>query len=737
MAKRKHKSSSPKGPASAPVPPAGAVGAGAGPLAVAAVALLFVLFLAHAYAFQFTQDDAYISFRYAQNLVRGQGLVFNPGERVEGYSNFLWTILLALAIQARLPLVLTSRILGVLLGLGVIWMTIRFTRSIGGREGVVPLLAGAIVAGNSAFAYWSTGGLETALFAFLITAGLYSGLAPDVSPRGRVFAPFLLGLACLTRPDAPVILVTWFGIRVLDSIRGGPARQRGDGVGTLVRDVAIVVLLLAPWVIWKLAYYGELLPNTYYAKAGVSTEYWARGVEYARDFFGAYGLWGVTIALALLSLGKAGVRGVEAGLLVVWLAYGLYVLSVGGDVLQGHRFWLATLPIGAILVAQGASWLGETLAVRSGSTPGRGQALATLLVLGAVGLTLWRNWEPLQRIRSDEVRFVRTMGVTGSWLGRNLPRDATLATTTIGAVSYESGLRVIDMLGLTDPDIARSPEFIPGLTDTWREIKYNAESVLARKPDAILFSTGLRPSSAAEKALFAYRGFHDAYYPHYFRTRPTDERRSVIYRRKPDAESVSLERVDGRGIAFIDEYGEGHLALGIRNDNAEAADHFRSALEGADGDFPWAREYLGAALYYEGAPEGLALLSQIAAQDRYSVTAHHIVAGEALGAGRLEEAASLYEEVLTYDPDLGETWFSLAELTRQRGDVAHAFGLAREGVERWEASAPHLTFFGDLALQVDSLDAATWGFRRALTLEPTDAAARQGLARAREARGVP
>src|SRR5690606_38133881 len=40
-------------------------------------------------------DDAFISFRYAQNLVEGHGLVYNPGERVEGYTNFLWTVLAA------------------------------------------------------------------------------------------------------------------------------------------------------------------------------------------------------------------------------------------------------------------------------------------------------------------------------------------------------------------------------------------------------------------------------------------------------------------------------------------------------------------------------------------------------------------------------------------------------------------------------------------------------------------
>lgn len=43
----------------------------------------------------FLTDDAFISFRYARNLVEGHGLVYDLGEYVEGYSNFLWVLELA------------------------------------------------------------------------------------------------------------------------------------------------------------------------------------------------------------------------------------------------------------------------------------------------------------------------------------------------------------------------------------------------------------------------------------------------------------------------------------------------------------------------------------------------------------------------------------------------------------------------------------------------------------------
>jgi len=65
-------------------------------------------------------DDAFISFRYAGNLVAGQGLVFNPGERVEGYTNFLWTVLLAACHRAGLDMPAMSVVFALLAALGTI-----------------------------------------------------------------------------------------------------------------------------------------------------------------------------------------------------------------------------------------------------------------------------------------------------------------------------------------------------------------------------------------------------------------------------------------------------------------------------------------------------------------------------------------------------------------------------------------------------------------------------------------
>src|SRR5438046_1501989 len=55
--------------------------------------------LAHIVYLHVMYDDAFITYRYAENLARGLGLVYNPGERVEGYSNFLWTLMMAVVVK--------------------------------------------------------------------------------------------------------------------------------------------------------------------------------------------------------------------------------------------------------------------------------------------------------------------------------------------------------------------------------------------------------------------------------------------------------------------------------------------------------------------------------------------------------------------------------------------------------------------------------------------------------------
>ena len=158
----------------------------------------------------FVIDDAFISFRYAENLARGYGLVFNPGERVEGYTNFLWVMLIAASNAVGGDSLVTARVVGVLANLATLLLVGTATFR-GWLRPVFPglaLLPPILLAANYGFVLWGIGGLETSLFTLVVTAGLLSlaRASGDSASTGYFYcAGGLFALAVLARPDATVL----------------------------------------------------------------------------------------------------------------------------------------------------------------------------------------------------------------------------------------------------------------------------------------------------------------------------------------------------------------------------------------------------------------------------------------------------------------------------------------------------------------------------------------------------
>jgi tetratricopeptide (TPR) repeat protein len=699
---------------------------------IALVVLLVAGYVALATWFRFTQDDAFISLRYARNLVEGHGLVFNEGERVEGYSNFLWTLLLALVMKLGMSAVPASQWIGIAFGAGAVVVTARFARALEGRWGIASVAAAAFVALNPALALWSTGGLETAMFTFLVALGLERSLAPGVGPRGRALGPIVFVLLTLTRPEGPLLFAACFAVRAFDTWRGGPCAHERGRAG-LLRDLAIYTVPLLPYAAWKLWYFGDLLPNPFYAKTGWSFEHLRRGWEYTWDLLRSYGLFGVAPLIAVAALRHAGRRGVESRLLAIGAVWSAYVVLIGGDVLYLHRFWLHLLPLAAVLLARGVTAISAAVAERlPADRVSSRSAIALLVVASLAGVGLSRNLASTKERRKQETGFVLNMTLTGSWLGEHLPPGSTIAITTIGAISFYSRLRVIDMLGLTDREIARNPRIIEGITDTWREIQYNAESVLRRGPDAILFSTSIRPSSAAEKALFFYEWFLRAYYPYYFRSVPNRMSIQNCFMRRPDAPPFEPTRFDALGSEWVDLYSDAHLAKSKYADNPRAIELFRRSAEGAPAAALWPREWWGVAVFDSGdTTAAIPILEDVAARDPFATVARARLANHALNRGDFAEAKRRFEEMRAVDPDDHLPWVGLAEILRMEGDLDRAYEFAAQAVRLWDADPSALLLHGILAAQHEDYDVAAASFRHALEIRPEGETAdycRQGLA---------
>jgi arabinofuranosyltransferase len=333
---------------------------------VAAVALYFGW-----RTFWFMTDDAFIAFRYASNAMLGRGLVWNPAPfvPVEGYTSFSWTVLLLgvwkltgidpPASANWISLVCGAATLALIARLV---MRMRWPRSMAtARTGALALvLFGTLT--NRTFLTWLSSGLETALFALLVTAWLASVLAVPTA-KGPIWWPMLAAsLLTLTRPDGLLFLAATAPAVALFDPRTRRKRLRGACVAFW--PVGLVVAHLA----FRLATYGEWLPNTFFAKRG--TPWPESGLRYGAAFALEYGVWVWFFVVAVAGARVAGMvlRGgglraflrrdgcavLAIGALLAHVAY--YTLIVGGDHFE-FRIYNHIIPLLFVSGAALLAWL--------------------------------------------------------------------------------------------------------------------------------------------------------------------------------------------------------------------------------------------------------------------------------------------------------------------------------------------------------------------------------------------
>ncbi len=449
--------------------------------------LLLAAIISHvvfALKYNFTQDDAFISFRYAENFINGNGLVYNTGERVEGYTNFLWTIFLIIGRLAGLEYVNFSKILGLLAGVGTISVLFLLARQISGNRTIPVGAVCLLLALMPSFSYWSIAGLETPAFAFFTLLSVYF-----YSRKSYLLGPVLV-IASLTRPEGGLILLF---IVLYETIRTKSINR------FILTIFSIYAILLLPYLFFKLLYYGSILPNPFYAKAGFSLEKMGDGLEYTLRYFWHYLGAGVFIVPSLIYFKKKYSK--DIWLLLLLVVYTVYIIVVGGDVLKVHRFFVPVMPIAAFLIVDSLDKIFK------------GRKIVLLMVAVII---IWQKLIPADFVKTYHTAEKRLTILMKKMAGNLESADSTdfsIAASTIGALGYGlSNHKLIDMLGLTDTTIARHPEpQIGGIVTTWKERHYNSAYLLSQEPDYILFSTGSKPSAPAERALFLYSGFLSNY----------------------------------------------------------------------------------------------------------------------------------------------------------------------------------------------------------------------------------
>jgi hypothetical protein len=246
-------------------------------------------------------EDAAISFAYARNAAMGEGFVtFVGGERVEGYSNPLWTFLLTAFYLVGVDGFVSSKVLGLVAGAACVPLTWAIAREVRPAVGdPVPLLAAALIASHTQHVVWSASGLENSLLNALMAAAMWRALVEGRRGGAPWSALLWLGVA-VSRPEG--ILYAAVGGAFSLVARGALAAERGGGPAAVVRatllpTLAWLALFFVPFGLyhaWRYNYFAFAFPNTYYAKKGNPSKAfqpWAwggKGWRYVRDWAESY-----------------------------------------------------------------------------------------------------------------------------------------------------------------------------------------------------------------------------------------------------------------------------------------------------------------------------------------------------------------------------------------------------------------------------------------------------------------
>jgi arabinofuranosyltransferase len=445
------------------------------------IALAAVLFIAHALFYATLMDfdavdDAYISFRYAYNAARGHGLTFNIGERrVEGYTNFLWTVMLIPCFWLRLPVHTVSLVLGALWALGCLALLQRLGQEDSHLQWAAPAAA-LLLAADGSFALWTVGGLESPLFAFLVFGGGLAYLREMQDDSAFPLSGAWFALAAMTRPEGLLV----YGLTGLHQIVTRLIRHKFVTKQDWQR-VGLFAAIWVPWFAFRWRYYGYPLPNTFYAKVtlGDSGAQRARGLAYIQTFIRIH-LGYIPPIVALLPLLRRRWRIWSSYFALIVVAYGTYIGYVGGDWSVG-RFFVPLLPMFYVLLAGGLSMAWEHIAGQTAKwfarqkrrkpetdDAGTGAPFQSPIMLSrvtAVGLVgmLAAGLFVQSSLNGEKALFLdpfdarlagRARTQMGKWLHENVPRDTYIAVDAAGQMPFYADLKALDLYGLNDLTIA-------------------------------------------------------------------------------------------------------------------------------------------------------------------------------------------------------------------------------------------------------------------------------------------
>lgn len=420
----------------------------------AAIAVvIFALFRTHGF------DDPFITYRYSDNLARGLGFVYNPGERVLSTTTPLYTLLLVVPQLLGFDLPLASMaISSVALAAGGLCLFLLGQRLQSPIAGIVAMVLYPLTP-----LLLPTLGAETTLYCALILGGFWA----YASERPMLTA-LLLALAALTRADG-VLAAGVVGLHMLVSRKRLPWRA-----------LALYAALLAAWYLFAWGYFGSPLPATLAAKqrqgAMVISSSFAQGLLAQAASYWSQPL--LRLHLIVATIGAVYALGWRRGWLPL-ISWGIiYTLAYSALGVTRYFWYYGPLaPALFALIGLGVEALAVLLRSRS-----RWLAHTATVVLGLA--LVWPLAVRLPGMAAAVDKRLAIYRATGEWLHDNTPAGASVGTLEVGVIGFYADRPMIDFAGLLQPEVARQigPTSTYGDLTAWAFTRYQPDYLVLRPP---------------------------------------------------------------------------------------------------------------------------------------------------------------------------------------------------------------------------------------------------------------
>jgi len=413
----------------------------------------------------FIVDDTFFLFRYAQHLAQGFGLVWNypPFDPVEGYSNFLWIVILSTSFRLGIEPILFAKLLGATFSIINVFLTYYLALKVFNNKWIANLSAFIVVI-MPAFALWGVSGMETQFFTFLFLIGIIL----FVSEYGKDKIPYssvVFALFAMTRPEGAIIFCLFLLLSFALNYKS-PKK--------VIFTILLFGIIYVPYFIWRWDYYGYFLPNTAYTRSGFSID----SIKHTLTLLYAIILYipGV-LALSLLKEKTKNIGFIIILYMsIVWIIFSIFINQ---GMMYPLRFFLPIIPLMSIISAKGihiftqSKFFNENRHIKIAVI-----FLFVLLLINPIGINQNKPHQivylsglgssPTLHFLDDYFNYavkynnfdkelylgnhmtLYTYAPLGKWLKNNTNEDTIITLGEAGAIPFYAERNVVDMLYIND-----------------------------------------------------------------------------------------------------------------------------------------------------------------------------------------------------------------------------------------------------------------------------------------------